>query len=46
VPGLDEQGLDLLEHMLKCNPADRITAKDAMRHPYLDDVPDEIRHMK
>ena len=28
VPGLDEQGLDLLEKMLKCNPAERITAKN------------------
>lgn len=27
VPGLDELGLDLLDSMLKCNPAERITAK-------------------
>jgi serine/threonine protein kinase len=46
VPGLDEQGLDLLEKMLKCNPAERITAKDAMLHPYLKDVPDFIKNMK
>jgi serine/threonine protein kinase len=46
VPGLDAEGLDLLEKLLKCNPADRITAKDAMKHPYLKDVPDEIRNMK
>ena len=46
VPGLDEQGLDLLEKMLKCNPAERITAKDAMLHPYLKDVPDQIKNMK
>jgi serine/threonine protein kinase len=45
VPGLDEQGLDLLEKMLKCNPAERITAKDAMLHPYLKDVPDQIKKM-
>jgi len=32
--------------MLKCNPAERITAKEAMKHPYLRDVPDEIRNMK
>ena len=46
VPGLDAEGLDLLEMMLKCNPAERITAKDAMKHPYLRDVPDEIKNMK
>ena len=46
VPGLDEQGLDLLEKMLKCNPAERITAKDAMLHPYLRDVPEYIKNMK
>lgn len=46
VPGIDEQGLDLLEKMLKCNPAERITAKDAMLHPYLKDVPDLIKNMK
>ena len=45
VPNLDELGLDLLEKMLKCNPAERITAKQAMQHPYLNDVPDEIRNM-
>ena len=27
VPGLDEEGLDLLDKMLKCNPNERITAK-------------------
>jgi len=46
VPGLDEEGLDLLDKMLKCNPIDRITAKEAMQHPYLSDVPEEIRKMK
>jgi serine/threonine protein kinase len=46
VPGLDEDGLDLLEKMLKCDPNERITAKDAMKHKYLADVPDEIKKMK
>jgi len=46
VPGLDEDGLDLLDKMLKCNPAERITAVEAMAHPYLKDVPDFIRKMK
>ena len=46
VPGLDEVGLDLLDKMLKCNPADRITAKQAMLHTYFSDVPEEIKKMK
>lgn len=46
VPGLDEEGLDLMDKMLKCNPVDRITAKEAMQHPYLSDVPEQIRNMK
>ena len=46
VPGLDESGLDLLDKMLKCNPAERISAKDAMLQPYLKDVPDYIKNMK
>lgn len=46
VPGLDEQGLDLLDKMLRCNPYHRITAKDALKHPYFKDVPQNIRKMK
>ncbi len=43
---LDEAGLDLLEKMLQCNPANRITAKQALLHPYFKDVPDTIRKLK
>lgn len=46
VPGLGELGLDLLDKMLKSNPAERITAKDAMEHPYLKDVDEAIKKMK
>lgn len=38
VPGLDEEGLDLLGRMLTFDPSKRITAKDAMRHPWFDEV--------
>lgn len=46
VPNLGASGLDLLDKMLKCNPNERITAKEAMNHPYLKEVPADIRNMK
>jgi len=46
VPGLSADGLDLLERMLVHDPNKRISAKDAMKHPYLKDVPSEIKNMK
>jgi len=46
VPGLDAEGLDLLEQMLVHDPNKRISAKDALKHPYLKDVPSEIKNMK
>ncbi|CAN1340523.1 Cyclin-dependent kinase B2-1 [Linum perenne] len=38
VPTLDKDGLDLLTQMLKYDPSKRITAKNAMEHPYFNDV--------
>lgn len=34
VPGLDEQGYDLLEKMLVLDPSQRISAKQALAHPW------------
>jgi len=46
VKGIDEAGIDLLDRMLQCNPANRISAVQAMAHPFLADVPDAIKQMK
>ena len=36
VPELDADGVDLLTRMLIYDPSKRITAKEALRHPYFD----------
>lgn len=46
VPGLSQDGLDLLEQMLIHDPNKRISAKDALKHKYLRDVPDAIKNMR
>lgn len=38
VPGLDEHGLDLMESMLRYDPSQRVTASQALNHPYFSSV--------
>jgi serine/threonine protein kinase len=38
VTGLDELGLDLLAKMLVYEPSKRISARDALKHPYFEDL--------
>lgn len=38
VPKLDAQGADLLSKMLQYQPSKRISAKQAMQHPWFDDL--------
>lgn len=37
-PTLDSVGLDLVAKMLRYDPAERITAREALNHPWFDDV--------
>ncbi|KAJ4771989.1 Cyclin-dependent kinase 2 [Rhynchospora pubera] len=38
VPTLESEGVDLLSRMLRFDPAERISAKEAMEHPYFDSL--------
>eukprot|EP01083_Nonionella_stella_P097756 274804_1 len=42
VPGLCPQGIDLLKRMLEYDPNKRLTAKQALKHPYFDDLPEYL----
>lgn len=46
VPNLDPLGVDLLSKLLVYDPEKRITAKQAMSHPYFDDLNDSVKFMK
>lgn len=43
VPTLCPQGIDLLEKILLYEPSHRLSAKDAMAHPYFDDLPASVK---
>ncbi|CAM4537498.1 unnamed protein product, partial [Caretta caretta] len=37
VPKLNATGRDLLQNLLKCNPVQRVSAEEALQHPYFTD---------
>jgi serine/threonine protein kinase len=41
--GIDPAGVDLVQQMLKYDPATRISSKAALDHPYFDDLPAEVK---
>ncbi|KAL7687442.1 putative protein kinase domain, F-box domain, protein kinase-like domain superfamily [Plasmopara halstedii] len=41
-PGISDHGIDLLTKLLTYNPDQRITAEDALRHPYFSDRTSEL----
>lgn len=43
VPGLSPEGVDLFMRMLQHDPAKRITAADALSHPFFSDLPPALR---
>mmetsp|Transcript_17689 Transcript_17689/g.17024 ORF Transcript_17689/g.17024 Transcript_17689/m.17024 type:complete len:302 (-) Transcript_17689:402-1307(-) len=45
VPNLEQSGVDLLQAMLVFDPTHRITAQDARRHTYFDDLPEALRRV-
>ena len=42
LPALDAEGVDLLRRLLQYNPKERITAAEAVRHPWLADAALEV----
>lgn len=44
-PKLDNSGVDLLEKMLKINPAERITSEEALLHPYFNELPKKTKDL-
>lgn len=46
LPTLDPSGIDLMSRMLRFDPHQRISARQAMEHDYFRDLPDSIKAMK
>jgi cyclin-dependent kinase len=45
-PKLEDSGLDLISKMLQFDPAKRISAADALKHPFFDDYLEDLKKSK
>jgi len=45
-PKLEDSGIDLISKMLQFDPAKRISAQDALKHPFFDDYLEELKKAK
>lgn len=45
VPKLNSKGRDLLQKLLVCNPAARISAEESLNHSYFNDLPLSLRRL-
>jgi len=45
VPKLDKDGMDLLEKMLLIDPEKRISAEDALKHPFFNDLLQSVKDL-
>lgn len=43
VPGMPPDGVDLMARMLAHDPARRITAAEALEHPFFRDLPEQLK---
>jgi hypothetical protein len=43
VPGMPPDGVDLMARMLQHDPSRRITAADALEHPFFRDLPEQLK---
>jgi len=44
-PALNSDGLDLLEKLLKYQPSERMSAKNALEHPFFKDISENLRKL-
>lgn len=44
LPQIDPSGIDLLQRMLQLRPELRISAHDALQHPWFSDLGGQMRH--
>ena len=44
-PNLDTEGLDLMQKFLQLEPEKRISADEALKHPFFDDILSDMKKL-